>query len=104
MPEIPEGAKRPSDHAAKAEATGATIVVEFGGLTYEIDRDNADNLELMEFIEEGQYIKATKGYIGADQWAKFKDAHRDEKGRVRSADFEPFLQAVMTAIGGGSGN
>ena len=100
MPEIPEGAKKPTDRQPKAEARGDVITVEHKGATYEIDRDNADNLELMEFIEDEQYIKATRGYLGADQWAKWKDANRDEKGRVRSADFESFLNTVMSAIGG----
>src|SRR4051794_41085285 len=104
MPEIPEGAKKPADHAAKAEARGESVVVEHNGATYHVDRENADNLELMEFTEDQKYISAIRGYLGVDQWSAWKDANRDEKGRVRSADFESFLQAVMDAIGGGSGN
>ena len=104
MPEIPEGAKVPTDRQPKAEARAEVIVVEHNGETYRIDRDNADNLELMEFTEDGQYIKAIRGYLGLDQWSKWKDANRDDKGRVRSADFESFLNAVMGAIGGESGN
>ena len=104
MPDIPEGAKKPTDRQPKAEAHGDVITVEHNGATYEIDRDNADNLELMEFVEDGNYISAIRGYLGKDQWAKWKDAQRDEKGRVRSADFESFLQSVMDAIGGNAGN
>lgn len=104
MPKIPEGAKKPTDRATKAEARSESIVVEHKGLTYRVDRENADNLELMEFAEEGKYILAIRGYLGADQWDKWKDAVRDEKGRVPSAEFEPFLQSVMDAIGGGQGN
>lgn len=101
---VPANAKKPQDRQAKAEARGQFLEVEHDGITYEIDRDNTDNIELMEFVEDGKYITAIKGYIGEDQWQKFKDASRDEKGRVRSADFEPFLQAVMNVIGGGEGN
>ena len=100
----PANVKKPQDHAAKAEAVDGPIEVEHNGVLYLIDRDNADNLELMEFVEDRQYIKAIRGYVGQDQWDRFKDANRDDKGRVRSADFEPFLQAVMDAIGGGEGN
>jgi hypothetical protein len=100
MPEIPEGAKVPADRQPKAEARGDVITVEHKGATYEIDRDNADNLELMEFAEEGKYILAIRGYLGDDQWSKWKDAVRDEKGRVRTAEFETFLQSVMDTIGG----
>src|SRR5437879_6247394 len=104
MPEIPEGAKKPTDHAPKAEARADVITVEHNGATYQIDRENADNIELMEFVEDQKYISAIRGYLGLDQWSAWKEANRDEKGQVRSADFESFLQAVMDAIGGGSGN
>lgn len=98
----PAGVKQPQDHAAKAEAKDKDVELDFEGVHYVIDRDNAKNLELMEFVEDEQYIKAIRGYLGADQWAKFKDANRDEKGRVAAEPFEPFLNAVMAAIGGGS--
>ena len=76
------------------------IEFDHDGQHYTIDRDNADNLELMEFVEDEQYIKAIRGYVGLDQWKKFKDAHRDEHGRVTTATFESFLTDVMAAIGG----
>jgi len=93
--------RKPQDHAAKAEAKGEDVKFDHEGVHYVIDRDNVDNLELMEFVEDEQYIKAIRGYLGVDQWAKFKDSHRDEKGRVDSKAFEPFLNAAMVAVGGG---
>ena len=104
MPEIPEGAKKPKDRAAKAEARAQFIEFDHDGEHYVIDRENANNLELMEFVEDRQYIKAIRGYVGADQWAKFKDANRDARDRVDAEAFEPFLQAALDAIGGESGN
>lgn len=104
MPKVPDGAKKPADRAAKAEAKAQFIEFDHDGEHYVIDRENADNLELMEFTEDGQYIKAIRGYVGLDQWAKFKEAHRDDKGRVTTESFESFLNEVMDAIGGGSGN
>lgn len=100
----PKNVKQPTDRAAKAEATVQFVEFDHDGDHYVIDRENADNLELMEFVEDGQYIKAIRGYVGLDQWAKFKDAHRDDAGRVTTDSFESFLQAAMDAIGGGSGN
>lgn len=94
--------KQPQDRQAKAEAVGRDIVVEHDGVTYQIDRGNVDNLELLEFIEDEKYIKAIRGYLGPDQWDKFKDAHRDDKGRVSAATFEDFINVVMAAIGGNS--
>jgi len=92
--------RKPQDHQAKAEARAQFIEFDHDGEHYTIDRENADNLELMEFVEDGQYIKAIRGYVGLDQWAKFKDTHRDDKGRVTSDDFEEFLNKAMAAIGG----
>lgn len=97
----PKGAKKPQDHAAKAEVKDLPIEFDFDGTHYSIDRANARNIELAEFTEDRQYIKAIRGYVGLDQWAKYKDRYRDEQGRVMDTTFEPFLNAVMAAIGGG---
>lgn len=102
MPAVPKGAKVPTDRPAKAEARAQFVEFDHDGEHYTIDRDNADNLELMEFVEDGQYIRAIRGYVGLDQWAKFKDANRDEQGRVTTATFEEFLTLAMAAIGGNS--
>ena len=94
--------RKPQDHAAKAEAKGQDIHIDHAGVHYVIDRENAHNLEVMEFIEDEQYIKAIRGYLGVDQWVKFKDANRDQQGRVDDRAFEPFLNAVMAGMGGGT--
>ena len=101
--------KQPQDHkakasesAAKADAQDKVIEVDFDGEHYTIDREHADDLELMEYVEDEQYIKALRGYLGRDQWDRYKDSHRNEAGRVPMASFEEFLNAIMEAIGGNS--
>lgn len=101
--------KDPQDHkqkaaktAAKAEAEQTIIEVPFDGSVFTIERDQADNLELMEFIEDENYIKALRGYLGTEQWAQWKDSQRTPDGRVPMARFEEFLNAIMEAIGGNS--
>lgn len=91
--------RKPKSSATKAEVDNIPLIVEHDGATYEIDRANANNLELMEFAEDGLYLKAIRGYIGLDQWAAFKDKYRDDQGRVDADAFEPFLDAVMQALG-----
>jgi hypothetical protein len=108
-------AKQPQDHLpknapakraaaktspAKAEAEHRPIVIDYEGNRYTIDPDNANNLELLEFAEDGSYISAIRGYLGVDQWAKWKDSVRTGDGRVPADGFEDFLNAVMAAIGG----
>lgn len=98
---VPANVKQPEDHQAPAEETSAQpINVEHNGVQYAIDPGNANNLELFEFVEDEQYMKATRGFLGAEQWAKYKDSIRDEQGRVPADDFEAFLNKVMSAIGG----
>jgi hypothetical protein len=96
--------KAPQDRlpkqTAKTEAEGSDIQVEWQGIAYTIDRDNANNLELFEFVEDEKYIKAIRGYLGEDQWAKWKDSVRDDHGRVPADGFEGFLNAIMAAVGG----
>lgn len=103
--------KKPEDHkakaaldATKAEATGDAQPVSFvfDGETYTIDADAADDLELMEYIEDEKYILALRGYLGAEQWRRFKDGHRNEKGRVTAERAGEFLQALTEAIGSGN--
>lgn len=101
MPAVPKDAKKPADRKTKAEPKPQFLEFDYEGQHYRIDRDNADNLELMEFTEDGKYISAIRGYLGPDQWSQWKEANRDEQGRVGSDAFEPFLNAVMVAIGGG---
>lgn len=108
---VPPNAKKPKDRAPKvkpgpqdepikADAQGRNVTFDYEGTKYTIDRDNADNLELLEFVEEEKYVLAIRGYLGPDQWRKWKDTHRDAQRRVSSSHFEPFLNAVMAAIGG----
>jgi hypothetical protein len=87
---------QPEDRKKKANEP---IRFTFDKIQYTIDPENADNLELLEFIEDEKYISAIRGYLGADQWAKFKEANRAD-GRVSSERFEPFLNAAMKAISG----
>jgi hypothetical protein len=98
---MPAAPRKPQDHKAKAEAQGADISFQYEGETYTIKRANADNLELMEFVEDDLVFKALRGYLGLDQWNKWKDSVRTEDGRVPAATLEPFADAVMAAIGGG---
>lgn len=95
--------KKPQDHQAKAEAKRQSIDFSFGGVEYSITREDADDVELYELVEEGKYILATRGYLGQEQWDRFKDANRNAAGKVSMQTFNDFLDAAMEAIGGNSG-
>ena len=95
--------KKPQDYL-KAEAADAPATVEFehDGETYVIERANMNNLELFEAIEDERFITATRGFIGREQWAQFKDKYRTEDGNVPIESLEGFLQALMEAVGQGN--
>ncbi|MGZ4530728.1 MAG: hypothetical protein ACXVXP_00080 [Mycobacteriaceae bacterium] len=97
MPSTPQDHKK---KAAKAEATGEPITFTFDDVDYSIARESADNLELFEFIEDEKYISAIRGFLGNDQWSRFKESQRDDAGRVSAERFEEFLNGLMAAISG----
>lgn len=94
---------KPQDHL-KAEAGQEVqdVTFEHDGTTYVIPRANMNNLELFEFVEDQHYIKATRGFIGREQWAEFKDKYRTDDGNVPMESLEGFLEAMMEAVGQGN--
>ena len=89
--------------ARRAEAADEPLLIEFDydGDRYTITRENADDLELYEAIEDEKYLTAVRGFLGPEQWAAFKDRHR-EGGRVKASALEPFLELLMEKIGQGN--
>lgn len=96
---VPLNAKKPQDRTAKADVRKEDTVLEYGGETYTIPADTMDNIEIIEFIEDEEYIHAIRAIIGREQWSKFKDAHRDERGRVSTEDFQAFIEYVFGSLG-----
>lgn len=98
-------AKRAAAAARKAEARpeeAKPVEFEYDGKTYVVTPDALDNLELFEAVEDEKYLTATRGFLGKEQWERFKDAHRLPDGRVPLEAFEGFLQALMKAVGQGN--
>ena len=90
---------------AKAEAASDVpqdITFTFDGHDYVIDGEARLDLELFEAIEDDKFMTAMRGFLGAEQWAEFKDRVRNANGRVTLSDAEPFLGALMEALGEGN--
>lgn len=83
---------------AKAEARGDNIKVHFSGVDYTISREVADDVELYERLEDGNYVTGVRTMLGSEQWQAFKDAHRVD-GRVPMKALNEFLDAAMSAVG-----
>lgn len=92
-------AKKPQDHKVKDDAKSTDATITWNGNDYTISAEAMDNLELFEAIEENRHLTAMKGFLGTDQWNRFKDSCRDAAGRVPMSDAEDFLQKVMEAVG-----
>jgi len=100
----PSTAKKPADHAAKAEAKGEDIAFDHDGVTYTIERDVVDDVEILELIGDMTtnpilLPKVVRTMLGAIQWAAFKDAHRNAKGRVPSDQLRGLFEAIDDAAG-----
>lgn len=97
--------RKPQDHLAaraEAKATPRVITFEHDGLTYTVTSEAAEDVELFEAIEDEKYMSAVRGFLGREQWAAFKDAHRTPAGRVPMPAMESLLNALMGAIGQGN--
>lgn len=108
---IPPNAKQPQDHkkpkksAAQLEAEGSDIPLEYAGQTYIIERAALDDVELLELVgdlADGDAMllpKIVRKVLGAAQWKKFKDANRDDAGRIPSERLQELFTIVDDAAG-----
>ena len=104
MPDIPKGAKKPQDHAAKAEAKSEDLTVTYNGIDYTIDRAIVDDVEFFELIgemEEKPFLltRVVKMLLGEKQYGEFKDANRDDAGRVSIDHLAKFFEAADGVAG-----
>lgn len=95
---MPAARKQPQDRQAKAEAKQQDASFVFDGQRYTIPREQLDNVELMEMLEDGKTVTAIRGYVGLDQWARFKDQVRTPDGRVPGEPTERFLNLLMEQL------
>lgn len=101
---VVNGSRPPTgDHKAKKGKAADGIAVDFDGVTYTVDSTSVNDLELMEYLEEEKYVLAIRGYLGVEQWSKFKESHRSaETGRVPMDRVPAFLTELTEAIGQGN--
>lgn len=95
----------PETDAAKAEAKGAALVIEHEGVTFTMDREVLDDVELIERIgdfTDGQYSllpSIMRAMLGREQWEAFKIAHRGEDGRIPTDAMDQLFNALNAALG-----
>lgn len=95
--------KQPQDHLpARKDAKREKLTFFFRDWEYTITREAAENVELMELVEDQLYIRAIRGFLGTDQWKQFKDSQRDTDGRVPLEVFQEFMEKIIEVIGGNS--
>lgn len=82
----------------KSEVQQDTIEFTYEETTYTVEADAMNNLEVLEMVEDEKYLAVTRLLIGEDGYKAFKEASRNEKGRVPLESFEGFLQALFDAL------
>lgn len=104
MPEIPEGAKVPTDRQrAKAEVEDSFVEAEFNGATYRVMPSVFEDAEFLEDIgdlEDNPELlpRVTRRMLGVDQWKAFKDANRVD-GVVSTQALGELFDALNEALG-----
>lgn len=117
MSTIPDGAKKPSDRKKKAKTSGQAeaqgVAVEFShrGVDYIIERAVIEDVELLELATEldenaspQELIPFIKRLLGPAQWQRFKDASRDEHGRVPQSALGELFDAASESAGKSAGS
>lgn len=86
--------------AAKAEAAteeNTVFVYKFDGDDYKFDRNDTDDVEILEAFEDGRMVTALRAILGPAQWATFKSKKRT------SEDLNNMAEAMFKAVGATTG-
>lgn len=75
-----------------ARKSKTTISFEYDGDRYSFDAELIP-LDVLEDIDDGKFIVAMRGILGAEQWQTYKDKHPLAK------DVEAFARALFDAMG-----
>lgn len=92
--------KVPQDHK-KADADGQ---VEYGGVTYMLDMEAADDVEILDLVMQAEQdpragFEVARKVLGDEQWEAFADSVRTEAGRVPLTETLEFVKQVMVPLG-----
>lgn len=104
MPEIPEGVKLPSDrqprkNEAKPDEAQA-VPFTFGDHDYVIPPEAFDDIEVVEQLEDENYVLALRQILGKAQWNRYKANERNEQtGRVSADRSKEFLEVLFRELG-----
>lgn len=85
---------------AKDEAKGTTpkdLTFTHNGTKYTIPAEAINDLEVMENLEDEKYISVARQVLGRQQWARFKELHRGENGRIKATELDSMLEAIWGA-------
>jgi len=100
----PKKARQPADHAAKAEAKGDDITIDYGGVVYVIERAVVNDANLVDMIADMMdnpvlLPRVVRTMLGPEQWARFKTAASDKDGRLPLERLGELFQALDDAAG-----
>lgn len=99
-PNVPAGAKLPSDHqSAKEEVKGAEFwIIEWKGHEYTIARESFDDVEVVEYFTDDNIVGALRLILTPEEWAKYKERSRNEQGRSSFKEASEFLEHIMNEL------
>lgn len=83
--------------AVKAQAQAATVTFDYDGHTYTIEKIEDPSIDLLEALEDGRVIAATKLILGAEQYAQFKSSS------PRVSDLNDLISKAVGTDAGKSG-
>ena len=102
---LPDGAKVPQDHKAKATPTPEALTATVRGVEWTVPADALDDFELLDDLNALEQkndvtrLPAVLRRLLGDQWRDAMEAMRDEgTGRVSVEDGAEFVMELMGAL------
>ncbi|UBH06478.1 hypothetical protein K8P10_001989 [Leucobacter sp. Psy1] len=98
MPEIPEGAKTPTDHKKKKKPKKEAMRHEWKGETYTlVSPEILDDADVLEAFDNRQVSVALRLLLGEKEYARLKRNLADD-GRTKASDLAEFFTSLAEEI------
>ena len=88
----------------KKATTAATVLddefsIEYAGATYTLTREDMDDLEVVLMFQRGEVLAAVVRVLGDEQWNRFAESVRTDKGKIPMTETKKFLDLVAEPLG-----
>lgn len=95
---IPANVKQPSDHRPPQDDVDGPpdLHLVWHGNEYDIAGENLDDVEVLEYLTDDNFVGALRLMLGDKGWADYKANERNDRGKVTASGAAEFLNHILT--------